>query len=298
MTIQQDGWTKSKLFTSILPKISSFLSQFCITFVWFSYHVHLLSPNIENLSICLRPSQRESSRSCRAGRLTSHPPRQKSSRSKDLRSVTRRIPIFMWLLKVMSMIRLSTTCHHSLCKGLHSCWFMFPCPTSIHTHPAVGRPTPLGPEGNAGYQLAILSGAECMDLLASNMPGIRPQPTSSLVLRSWPRCHHKTCLFQNPWIGILYKGALHLVFAFTVSIFDDPLRTSSAQAGTKSCKKQDYNYYRSENVEKNRARLVAGVAVQICLSKQTQKKTFWITSLLFSSLSGASLSFSFSSDLQ
>lgn len=166
------------------------------------------------------------------------------------------------------MIRLSTTCHHSLCKGLHSCWFMFPCPTSIHTHPAVGRPTPLGPEGNAGYQLAILSGAECMDLLASNMPGIRPQPTSSLVLRSWPRCHHKSCLFQNPWIGILYKGALHLVFAFTVSIFDDPLHTSSAQAGTKSCRKQDY---RSENVEKNSARLVAGVAVQICLSKQTQK---------------------------
>jgi len=58
------------------------------------------------------------------------------------------------------------------------------------------------------------------------------------------------------------------VFAFTVSIFDDPLHTSSAQAGTKSCRKQDY---RSENVEKNSARLVAGVAVQICLSKQTQK---------------------------
>lgn len=145
---------------------------------------------------------------------------------------------------------------------------MFPCPPSIHSHPAVGRPTPLGPEGDAGYQLAILSGAECMDLLVSNMSGIRPQPTSSLVLRSWPRCHHKICLLQNPSIGILYKGALHLVFAFTVWVFDDPLHTSSAQAGSKSCKKQDYH---SENVEKFNVRLVAGVAVQICLSKQTQK---------------------------
>ena len=143
------------------------------------------------------------------------------------------------------------------------------------------------------------SGAECMDLLASNMPGLRRQPTSSLVLQSWPRCHHKFCLSRNP-CGHSLQRCLALMFAFTVSVFDDPLHTSSAQAGSKSCKKQDYH---SEN---DLAEIPNSLDRRKCRScrtymtvKANQKDHSGLGHVTpFSSLSGASLSFSFSSDLQ